>query len=332
MMSNDTNPLLSIIVIVYDMPRQAMNTLMSLSAGYQLGVDATQYEVIVVENSSANLIPPTEIRSLPSNFQYYCRDNLGVSPASAINFAALNARGKYLGLMIDGARMVSPGVIRNVLMAFRANENALVVVPGYHLGHQEQQYHLTHAYTEASEIALLESIAWPKHPYRLFEIAVWSGANSHGFFHPFMESNCLFMPFGVFDALGRADERFQCPGGGMLNLDIYRRAALHLDTELFMLAGEGSFHQLHGGVTTSEVVDRKAILRRQLDEYATIRDTPFRSPTIEPILLGKFSAPALQFLKRSAERGEERFKRFAASGEHPFADELLKFADQPTSG
>ena len=41
-------PKFSIIVVVYDMPMQAMNTLYTLSREYQRDVDNVAYEVIVV--------------------------------------------------------------------------------------------------------------------------------------------------------------------------------------------------------------------------------------------------------------------------------------------
>ena len=48
-------PLLSIVVVVYDMPDQAKNTLISLSTDYQQDVSMEDFEVIVVENKSPNL-------------------------------------------------------------------------------------------------------------------------------------------------------------------------------------------------------------------------------------------------------------------------------------
>ena len=109
-------PLLSIIVIVYDMPRQALNTLISLSPDYQQGVQAGDYEVIVVENRSIRNMDVEAIAALPGNFRYFLRDESGVSPAAAINFAFAQVHGALVGLMIDGARMVSPGVVQYALM------------------------------------------------------------------------------------------------------------------------------------------------------------------------------------------------------------------------
>ncbi len=319
-----SQPLLSIIVIAYDMPRQALNTLISLAPAYQQGVDSADYEVILVENRSKRNMDAAAVAALPGNFRYFLRDEPGVSPAAAINFGFAQARGQFVGLMIDGARMVTPGVVQNVLMAFSLNADAMVTVPGYHLGENEQQFHLTHGYTEEKEQALLDEIDWQRNGYRLFDISCLSGANPNGIFHPFMECNCLFTSAEVFREIGQADERFDLPGGGALNLCIYRKIAMHARTRAFMLAGEGSFHQLHGGVTTSEIVQRDDILRRQSDQLNELLGQPFRSPTVEPILLGKIPGPALRYLKHSVERGMHRLQRCADRNEDMYADERAK--------
>lgn len=319
-----SKPLLSIIVIAYDMPRQALNTLISLSPAYQQGVEAADYEVILVENRSKRNMDAAAIAALPGNFHYFLRDESGVSPAAAINFGFAQARGQFIGLMIDGARMVTPGVVQNVLMAFALHESAMVAVPGYHLGENEQQFHLTHGYTEEKEQALLDEIDWQRNGYSLFDISCLSGANPNGVFHPFMECNCLFMSAEVFREIGQADERFDLPGGGALNLCIYRKVAMHPRTRFFMLPGEGSFHQLHGGVTTSEVEKREAILRRQNEQLTQLLGQPFRSPSVEPILLGKVPSSALRYLQHSAERGIHRARRFAEHNEELYADERAK--------
>lgn len=317
-------PILSIIVIAYDMPRQALNTLRSLSPVYQEGVDQDDYEVILVENRSRRNMDADAIAALPGNFRYFLRDEPGVSPAAAINFAFSQARGRTIGLMIDGARMVTPGVVRFALMAIRMSREAMVVVPGYHLGENEQQFHLTHGYSEEQEQHVLDEIDWLNNGYRLFEVSCLSGANPNGVFHPFMECNCLFISAQVFRDIGQADERFDMPGGGALNLYIYRKVAMHPATVLFMLAGEGSFHQLHGGVTTSEVEQRDSILHKQSQQLCELLGEPFRSPTLEPILLGKVPATALRYLKHSVERGMHRVERCAQRNENMYADQLLK--------
>lgn len=319
-----SQPLLSIIVIAYDMPRQALNTLISLSPAYQQGVDADDYEVILVENRSKRNMDADAIAALPGNFRYFLRDESGVSPAAAINYGFTQAKGRFIGLMIDGARMVTPGVVCFALMAFRMNQDAMVVVPGYNLGENEQQFHLTHGYSEEKEQSLLNQINWPHDGYRLFDISCLSGANPNGIFHPFMECNCLFMSREVFVDIGQANELFNLRGGGSLNLYIYRLTALHPKTQSFILAGEGSFHQLHGGVTTSEFNGREAVLKQQNDQLCRLLGYSFRAPKIEPILLGKIRLPAMRYLKQSTARGIERLQRFAGQGADPYADDAHK--------
>ena len=319
-----SKPILSIIVIAYDMPRQALNTLKSLAPDYQQNVAADDYEVIVVENRSKRNMDAEAIAAQPGNFRYFLRDEQGVSPAAAINFGFAQARGQFIGLMIDGARMVTPGVIEHVLMAFKITQNALVAVPGYNLGEHEQQFHLARDYSEEKEQSLLQGIDWHTNGYRLFDISCLSGANPNGVFHPLMECNCLFMSAQNFRDIDQADERFDLPGGGALNLYLYRQVALHPSTRLFLLAGEGSFHQLQGGVTTSEKAQRETILERQRLQLNQLLGYTFTSPKIEPVLLGKIRQPAMRYLKQSVERGTERLERFARQGANPFADDEIK--------
>jgi glycosyltransferase involved in cell wall biosynthesis len=96
------NPRTSIIVIVYSMPRQAMNTLYSLSQDYQRDLPSADYEIIVVENRSGACLNSEEVEELGPQFRYFLRNETGVSPAAAINFGFDQARGDYIGLMIDG--------------------------------------------------------------------------------------------------------------------------------------------------------------------------------------------------------------------------------------
>lgn len=317
-------PRLSVIVIAYDMPRQALNTLYSLSTAYQEDVTDEDYEVIVVENRSSRVMDADAIAALPGRFRYFLRDEPGVSPAAAINFAAREARGEFLCLMIDGARLVTPGVVRYALEAHTIDRDALVIAPGFHLGEHEQQFHETKGYSEAKEQELLASIDWRRNGYRLFEISCLSGANPHGWFHPFMECNCLFLSRRVWDDIGGADERFDLPGGGAINLAIYRRAASHRSSRLFVLPGEGSFHQLHGGVTTSEIPERQALLKRIGDQLNELLGDRYRAPTLQPTLLGRVPAAAFSFLGHTVERGIRRKQICSKTGEPMYAEELEK--------
>ena len=298
------NPKISVIVIVYDMPAQALNTLRSLSPGYQRRIDPGDYEVIVVENRSDRVIDAAEVATLPPNFTYVLRDEPGKSPAAAINHGLSLARGECIGLMIDGARMLTPGVLTHVDMALRITKRAVVAVPGYQLG--DAPHHRTHSQTEAIDRQMLTAIGWPADGYRLFEIASLSLANRSGFFRSFMECNCLFAPADALRDLGGADERFDLPGGGALNLYLYKQLLEYPRSKFFMLPGEGSFHQVHGGVTTTPRADEKDLHATILAQLNEILGKPFASPTVEPVHLGVFHHPVHPFLRFSAEKFAQR--------------------------
>lgn len=75
----DTIPDISIIVIVYDMPQQALNTLYTLSRAYQRDIEDVDYEVVVVENRSRRTLRERKVRALGPEFRYMLRDEQGVS-------------------------------------------------------------------------------------------------------------------------------------------------------------------------------------------------------------------------------------------------------------
>jgi len=302
--SRSAQPQLSLVLIVYDMPEQAANTIRSLLPGYQRDVSASDYELIVVENASANTLRPEFLRSLPANVHYHLRQNPEPSPAQAINFGASQARGKAIAIMIDGARMVTPGVVCNLLLAHRSFPAAVVSIPGYHLGRELQQTAVGSGYDRATESELLASIAWPAEGYRLFDIACFSGSCSPGFFLPNSESNCISVTPDLWRALGGFDPRFDLPGGGLINLDFYKRACEHPAVQHVIVPGEGTFHQFHGGVTTGGVSSemRADYIERSQSQYRALRGADFSSPRTRPVYLGEIPVQAQKFVHYSAAR------------------------------
>ena len=296
-------PAVSFIVILYDMPQQAEKTLYSLSADYQQGVDESDYEVIVVENESANNLDKHFVANLPDNFSYHLRAEREPTPVHAINHGAGISRGRYLCVMIDGARMVTPGVVRNILRGHRLHDKAVVTVPGYHIGDQLQQEAVDGGYGVEEDQALIKSIGWPANGYGLFDIACFSGSCAAGFFRPNSESNCISIPREIWASLGGLDTRFNLRGGGLVNLDLYKRACEYRGVEHVVLLGEGTFHQFHGGVTTGgearEV--RAALIEEMKLQYEYIRSEPYQSPQTEPVFLGELPRQVLKFVHSSAE-------------------------------
>lgn len=289
------------------MSRQAENTLLSLSPAYQYGVDAQQYEVIIVENESPNLMRPEVIGSLPANFSYHLRKKPEPSPGAAINFGASLARGENICILIDGARMLSPGVLRNIILGHKLSDSAIVSTPGYHLGHQLQQEAVEVGYDTDSELQLLRSIDWPSDGYRLFEISCLNGSSLFGFFLPVSESNCISLPRRIWNRLSGYDTRFDLPGGGFINLDFYKRACEFAGVTHVILPGEGTFHQFHGGVTTGGRHNsaRNAYIQACNQQYRLLRGQDYESPRTRPLVLGKIHEPALRFMSHSARAAME---------------------------
>lgn len=298
-------PQLSVIVIVYDMPHQALNTLRSFAPGYQRDIDASDYEVIVVENRSDQLLGEEAAVATGANVRYFLRENEGQSPVQAMVFGVQQARAPYLGMVVDGARMVTPRVLTYALAAFRICADAVVNVPGYHLGQTEQHRNPDH--DEAFETRLLQRLDWQTDGYRLFEASVFfRGRHQHGYLLPLMESNCLFFSRDAYERIGGVDLRFDMPGGGMVNLDLYKRLVEQEHARLFVTPGEGTFHQFHGGVTTRYDEGREELLAAFREQYAQIRGENYTMIDKPPTLLGAvpgWAMPALEFSAACAVRG-----------------------------
>ena len=317
------HPTLSVIVIGYRMAAQLVNTLFTLSPDYQRGVDASDFEVVVVENESDRCLDAEVVARLPENMRYFRRRETGHSPVAAINFGFAQCRGDYIGLLVDGARMLSPRVLEYARLAWRMDPDSITSVPGYHIGRQEHHTIGSESEAYASEQRALASIDWRGNGYLLFTIATIGGGNRNGYLQPFMESNCLFASRRHFERIGFADERFQLPGGGSINLHMFRALGMHPDTRLVVLPGEGSFHQYHGGVTTRSREDRAAELLSHKQQLHGIWNGEFHSLRREPTLLGSVTPWALPVLEHSARMGVVRHERLVGLGRALWEDDQL---------
>ena len=300
----------SFVLIAYDMPAQAENTIRSLLPDYQLGVSVEDYEVLIVENESSNNISKEFLEALPSNFSYHLRRETQPTPIHAINYGLEHAKGESICVMIDGARLLTPGVVKNTILGHRISNSAIVTVPGYHLGFELQQKAVGSGYDSAREQALMRSISWPESGYRLFDIACFSGSCVHGFYLPHSESNCISMPREIWKDLGGYDVRFDMRGGGLVNLDLYKRACEYTGVTHIFLHGEGTFHQFHGGVTTGgeNSIDRQKFIDEIKEQYQQIRGHSFTSPETNPLYLGELSSSAQKFVQASSNRIMERLR------------------------
>lgn len=265
---------LTVILISYDMAREIPRTLEGLSRAYQDGAEELEYEVILVDNGSPAPLQESSWKHVDVPVRLIQLENDSPSPAHAINVALSESSGEVVCLMIDGAHLLTPGVFRLALTACDAFRSAIVATRYFWLGPEEQNESVLHGYTKRIEDQLLEYINWPEDGYRLYDIGspLLAGAERVTWLNKMFESNCLFMHRGIFDAIGGADEKFVLPGGGMINSDIYKRAADLEGVTPVQLVGEGSFHQLHGGTTTNvSPRERDARVEKFMEEYREIR-------------------------------------------------------------
>lgn len=274
------------IVVVYDMEREAPRTLFTLSPGYQ-NIAPSLYEVIVVENGSSQRLDQLAVRGTAENFQYVYKKPGDPSPVGALNLGASMARGQLVGFMIDGARMLSPGVLNYAVRAARAYEHPVVITPGYHLGHEAQQVAVSGGYNQESEDRLLDSVDWRSDGYELFRICSPALSVANGWLAPFAESNCVFVTPKILESVGGFHSGFDAAGGGYANLDFYREICEHPDTELVVLLGEGTFHQFHGGAMTGKAMDdMRAVGLSLIAQYEKIRGRAFEAPAVHADFMG----------------------------------------------
>lgn len=263
-----SRPRVSVVVISFNMARELPRTIHSLSAGYQLGIAPADLEIISLDNGSTE--EPAKLPSIPG-LVHLQLDQPPPSPSFAINEGLKRARGDLIGVWIDGARIASPGIIAGALHAAKLSENPIITTPNYQLGRGHHAARNALAYSREEEDELLQGISWPSDGYRLFDIARSEMRSPDG---PFIESNGIFLKKAAWTELGGYDMAFDEPGGGYANPDLLRRALDLPGAELVRLVEEGTFHQCHGGVSTSTEEGLIAFLKRGGAKYRRLRGRP----------------------------------------------------------
>jgi glycosyltransferase involved in cell wall biosynthesis len=293
---------LSIVVNFFNNRREARNTLYSLTSGYQRGAGQLAYEVIAVDNGSTEPLSQAEVRDFGPQFRYRYVNNASVSPAAAINAACREADAEQLLVIIDGAHILSPGVLDLATRAFKAFAAPFIATVPFHLGPKHQYDSMLEGYNQQVEDAVLASLGWRDNGYRLFSASAAFADASEGWFGMLFESGCFGLRKSDFLSLGGFDEQFQSRGGGLVNLDFFRRALGREDLEYVVLLGEGSFHQFHGGVATNTRREQQPWAEFE-KEYVRIRGEPYRRLPRAPLLLGTISREATHVAQYSSARG-----------------------------
>jgi hypothetical protein len=190
------------------------------------------------------------------------------SPCEAINAGIATARGSRLAVFMDGARLGSPGLLARGLEAIRLADDVFVAAMGFHLGLETQQVSLTKGYGPEVEDRLLAEIGWPADGYRLFEICARGESHRDGVLSPFPEATAFVMHRSSFERLGGFHEGFRYRVGGLACFEFFERILRDEAITPVVLIGEGTFHQVHYGVTTRA----DGVRRRETPDGPTIWD------------------------------------------------------------
>jgi cephalosporin hydroxylase len=285
---------LTVVIVFYNMRREAARSLRSLSRAYQLDLDDVAYEVIAVENGSSpdQKLGADFVESFGPEFRYIdLADEARPSPAHALNVGIKEGRGENFALMIDGAHVLTPSVLHFGLKGLETYAPAIVATQQWYVGPGQQGDAMSEGYDQAYEDRLFRRINWPEAGYRLFDIGHFVGGRD--WLDGLWESNCMFVPRAQLEQVGGFDENYSMAGGGFANLDLYERLGSSPDVTVASIIGEGSFHQLHGGVSTnqSDADERHNRIHGYREHFADLRGRRHRGPGKPIHYVGRIGSP-----------------------------------------
>jgi protein O-GlcNAc transferase len=296
--------MLSIVINFFNNRREAENTLYSLTRAYQNDLDDIPYEVIVLDNGSTQPLSEKQVLAFGPEFKYRYISTTSVSPVQAINTACRDALGEGLLVIIDGAHIISPGVLRRCADAFSLFSSPFIATVPFHLGPKRQNESITEGYNQSIEDQLLSGCGWKINGYNLYKIAGDFADANRGWFGCLFESSCFGIRKADYLSLGGLDERFQSRGGGLVSPDFFNRAVSRKNMQYVVLLGEGTFHQVHGGVASNAPYSQHPATEFH-QEYVNIRGAPYQQVLRKPYFMGILPDEALHVATISAGLGEE---------------------------
>ena len=194
--------------------------------------------------------------------------------------ASPTARGETVALMIDGAHVLTPGVLHYGMPGCRAYEPASWPPSSGTSGPASRATRCSRATTRRSRTGSSTQIQWPDDGYRLFEIGHFIG--DRDWFDGIVgEQLPLRAPQAARAGRAASTTASRWPGGGYANLDLFERLGPTPGRHAWRrILGEGSFHQFHGGTTTNvaDVDDRRHRVAPTASTSRELRGRPFLGP------------------------------------------------------
>jgi glycosyltransferase involved in cell wall biosynthesis len=287
---------ISVVVVSFNMTRELPRTILSLSPRMQRGIAAQDYEIIIVDNGSTLPIPEEACRRYAPDLVLHRMEHPTASPVRAINKGLELARGEIVGVFIDGARMASPGLLAAARAGARLSKRPVVGTLAFHLGPEVQNESVKKGYNPQVEDDLLLACGWEEDGYRLFDISTLAGSSAAGWFVLPAETNALFLRSDHWREFGGYDPAFDTPGGGLVNLDTWARLCNDPHSDILMLLGEATFHQVHGGIATNSINPPFDLFEA---EYLKIRGHRFHRPDRQPLYFGSLPSAVLPSIEAS---------------------------------
>tara|TARA_Y100000589_G_scaffold236148_1_gene223578 strand:- start:4623 stop:5432 length:810 start_codon:yes stop_codon:yes gene_type:complete len=258
---------LSIIIGSYELTHQISNTVTSIFSA--LSHCELSAEIIIADNSK-NLKAIDNLDINLFNVDVIDFSQLNIAIHASMNLAVQRASGHYLCLMIDGARLWSPNILRDVDQCL--SQRSVVHVPNYQLGSDYQMYGNHSDTSFKHEHELLQNCGWPF--LNTPQLIDSSFLEPHAGIGPTVfESNCLFLSREIWDEINGYDLQFKRKDGGFASADLLTRLIEH-DCKLMILPDAGTFHQFHYGTTTSSPDQTRTALKEMTLEYFQIRSKP----------------------------------------------------------
>jgi glycosyltransferase involved in cell wall biosynthesis len=286
---------ISVVIVFYNMRREAIRTLYSLTTEFQKGISESEYEVIVVDSNSSEPLNSKWVESIQKNFSYQYVQSSWPTPCRAMNVGIEVAKAENVVCMIDGARILSPGVLAKMIKAESLFEKPFVQTIAMHIGEKRQNISVLEGYNQKVEDKLLATIDWQNDGYQLFNISCLANSSKDGFLSPIPESSCFSIAKAKILAIGGYDEKFTTKGGGIVNHDVLNRILEDPLVQPVMLLGEANFHQFHGGVATN-VPRADHPMEDYLNEYHKLRGKPHKAIIRQPYYFGDVHEYARKFM------------------------------------
>jgi hypothetical protein len=267
---------LHVYVAGFNMENEINNTLYTI-CDYQ-AKSSVDYRVTVLDNGSN---PPMRIGNFDNRVDVRYIENATKSPLGAMNALIAEGHSEFICVVLDGARLWSPGILRKFYNSISLDRSSPSTVTAYHLGPVHQSFSRDYGYDKEAEFLMLEALDWRENGYQLFDVSVLAGANPDGEKGQMNESCCLFLERSLWNKIGGFNEKFVSAGGGFGTLDLFNRLMIETKGQIHVLAGEGCFHQIHGGISTSS---NPPFIEWE-NEYAQINGELYIKPRVNPVLI-----------------------------------------------